>query len=240
MRISMGIIRNKYGVYHVRKKVPKKLEEAVALATGTEKSRISWLKRTLSTKDLKTAKVRAVPVLMEFDRILAQAEALRTTRPLRTSLSEKEIERIAQYHFAAVLTEDDEMRRDGTGSEPLFQSVARQLADAGVEFETQFHIGASPEYGLSEREMLKRAADLETYIAIAEHALARGDVSAIREQMDELLFIFRINLDPKSVTFRQLGVAILREDVKALRTIERRHKGEPIETPKPPSVGADP
>jgi hypothetical protein len=72
----MGIIRNKYGAYHVRKKVPKKLEEAVALATGAEKPRIAWLKKTLSTKDLKAAKVRAVPVLMEFDRILARAEAL--------------------------------------------------------------------------------------------------------------------------------------------------------------------
>ena len=186
MRISMGIIKNKYGVYHVRKKVPKKLEEAVALATNAEKPRIAWLKKTLSTKDLKAAKVRAVPVLMEFARILAQAEALGAERPLRMSLSEKEIERIAQYHFATVLAEDDEMRRDGTGTEPLFQSVARQLTDAGVKFHTPFDIGAVPEYGLSEREMLKRAADLETYIAIAEHALARGDMSAIREQMDEL------------------------------------------------------
>jgi integrase len=239
MRISMGIIRNNYGVFHLRKKVPKKLEEAVALVTGAEKARTAWLKKTLGTKDRKAAKVRAVPVLMEFDRILAQAEALSAVRPLRTSLSEKEIERIAQYHFAAVLAEDDEMRRDGTGSEPLFQSIARQLADAGIEFQTPFHIGAAPEYGLSEREMQKHAADLEIYIGIAEHALARGDISAIREQMDELLHVFRVNLDPKSVAFRQLGMAILREDMKALRAIERRHKGEPIETPKLPSVGAE-
>jgi hypothetical protein len=129
----MGIIRNNYGVFHLRKKVPKKLEEAVAIVTGAAKPRVAWLKRTLSTKDRRAAKVRAVPVLMEFDRILAQAEALNIERPLRASLSEKEIERIAQYHFATVLAEDDEMRRDGTGSEPLFQSIARQLADAGVE-----------------------------------------------------------------------------------------------------------
>jgi integrase len=235
----MGIIRNNYGVFHLRKKVPKKLEEAVAIVTGAAKPRVAWLKRTLSTKDRRAAKVRAVPVLMEFDRILAQAEALSAARPLRTSLSEKEIERIAQYHFAAVLAEDDEMRREGTGSEPVFQNIARQLADAGVEFETQFHIGTSPEYGLSEREMQKHAADLEIYIGIAEHALARGDLSAIREQMEELLHVFRINLDPKSVTFRKLGGAILQEDVKALRALERRHKGEPIETPRLPSADAE-
>jgi hypothetical protein len=216
MRVSMGIIRNSHGVFHVRKKVPKKLEEAVALVTEASKPRVAWLKRTLGTKDHKAAKVRAVPVLLEFDRILAQAEALTAERPLRTSLSDKEIERIAEYYFAAVLADDDEMRRNGTGSEPVFQSVARQLIDAGVEFETQFDIGAVPEYGLSEREMQKHAADLDIYIGIAEHALARGDISAIREQMDELLHIFRINLDPKSVAFRQLGMAILRHDVKAL------------------------
>lgn len=171
---------------------------------------------------------------MEFDRIIAQAETLTAERPLRTNLSEKEIERIAQYHFANVLAEDDEMRRDGSGSEPVFQSVARQLADAGIEFTTPFHVEAVPEYGLSEREMQKRSEDLQTYIALAERALAQGNISAIRDHMEELLHVFRIKLDPKSVAYRQLGMAILRENVKALHAIERRHKGEPIETPALP------
>lgn len=240
MRISMNIIRNNYGVYHLRKKVPKKLEEAVAIVTGSAKLRVAWLKKTLATKDHKAAKVRAIPLLMEFDRILAQAEVLTTERPLRTSLGDKEIERIAQYHFAAVLAEDDEMRRDGTGSEPQFQSVARQLAAAGIQFDTQFHVGSAPEYGLSEREMQKRAADLEADVTLAQHALARGDISAVREQMEELLFIFRLNLDPKSVAFRELGMAVLKKDVEALRATERRHKGEPVETPKLPIVDAEP
>ena len=236
MRVSMGIVRNSHGVYHERKKVPKALEEAVALVTGAKKSRVAWLKRTLGTKDLKTAKLHAIPVMMEFDRILAQAEALNAERPLRETLSDKEIERIAQYHYATVLAEDDEMRREGTGSEPVFQGVARQLIDAGVEFTTPFHVGAGPEYGLSEREMQKYAADLETYIGLAEHALARGDISAVREEMDELLHVFRINLDPKSIAFRKLGMAILKEDVRALRALEQRHKGEIVETPKLPSI----
>jgi hypothetical protein len=37
------------------------------------------------------------------------------------------MDQIAGYHFAAALAEDEEMRREGTGSEPLFQSVAKQL-----------------------------------------------------------------------------------------------------------------
>ena len=238
MRVAMGIIRNQHGVFHLRKKVPKKLEEAVALVTGSAKRRVAWLKKTLGTKDHKAAKVRAAPVLMEFDRILAQAEARNSERPLLTSLSDNEIERIAQYHFASVLAEDDEMRRNGTGSEPLFQSIAQQLAEAGVEFSTQFDVGSVPEYGLSEREMAKHAADLETYIGLAQHALARGDISAIREQMEELLFIFRRNLDPKCADFRKLGLAVLRMDLEALRAIEQRHKGEPIKTPELPTVDA--
>ena len=112
MRISVGIVRNQHGVFHLRKKVPKKLEEAVAVVTGSSKPRVAWLKKTLGTKDVKAAKVRSVPLLMDFDRILAQAEAVNAERPLRTSLSEKEIERIAEYHFANVLAEDEEMRRD--------------------------------------------------------------------------------------------------------------------------------
>jgi integrase len=236
MRISMGLVQNKYGVYHERKKVPKALEEAVALVTGSSKPRVVWLKKTLRTKNLKTAKVRAAPIMMEFDRILAEAEALITERPFRTDLSEKEIERIAQYHYAAVLAEDEEIRRDGTGSEPLFQSIAHQLIDAGIEFDTPFHIGSTPEYGLSDREMQKRAEDLNAYTGMAENALARGDVSVIREQMDALQRVFRINLDPKSIAYRKLGMAILREDVNAFRAIERRQKGEPIETPAVPSV----
>ena len=43
---------------------------------NSSKPRVAWLKKSLGTKDLKAAKVRATSVLMEFDRILAQAEAL--------------------------------------------------------------------------------------------------------------------------------------------------------------------
>ncbi len=52
------------------------LEVATARLTGANKERVSWLKKTLGTKDEKQAKVLAKPVMMKFDRILAQAEAL--------------------------------------------------------------------------------------------------------------------------------------------------------------------
>jgi hypothetical protein len=58
------------------------------------KERVSWLKQTLKTKDEKRAKILAKPVMMKFDRILAQAEALLVEHPVRTELTEAEIKRI--------------------------------------------------------------------------------------------------------------------------------------------------
>jgi hypothetical protein len=64
--------------------VPKRLEHATAEFLGNGKLRQTFLKRTLGTKDLREANVRAKPILIEFDRILAQAEALTVQRPMLT------------------------------------------------------------------------------------------------------------------------------------------------------------
>jgi hypothetical protein len=109
----MGLIKNEHGVWHVRKKVPKALEAVTATVVGASKPRVSWLKETLRTKDQKEAKVRAKPVMMKFDRVLAQAEALLVEHPLRTSLSEKEIRQIADYFYAHELGADEELREEG-------------------------------------------------------------------------------------------------------------------------------
>jgi hypothetical protein len=132
MRFGMGLIKNEHGVFHVRRKVPKALEVATARVMGASKERVSWLKQTLGTKDEKRAKVLAKPVMMEFDRILAQAEALLVEHPVRTELTEAEIKRIADYFYAHHLGADEELREDGIGSDPVFASVHRQLVDAGI------------------------------------------------------------------------------------------------------------
>jgi hypothetical protein len=132
----MGIVRNRHGVYEAPKKVPKRLEHPTAQVLGVSKTRQSWLKKSLGTKDLREAKIRAKPVLMEFDRTLAAAEALIAERPLRDILTQAEIDRMAELHYANLLAGDDEERREGTGSEPVFQTVGRQLMDAGIEFDT--------------------------------------------------------------------------------------------------------
>jgi hypothetical protein len=111
MRVAMGLIKNEHGVYCERRRVPAHLQAAVATVLGVSKARQSWLKKSLRTKDQKEAKVRAKPVMMEFDRIIAQAEALMTERPLRTFLASAEIKRIAEYHYAAELADDAHTRR---------------------------------------------------------------------------------------------------------------------------------
>jgi hypothetical protein len=94
MRTMSGVSKNRHGVYYARKKVPKQLEQATAEILGNGKSRQVFLKRSLHTKDLREANIRAKPVLIEFDKILAQAEALTVQRPMRTTLEKREIKRV--------------------------------------------------------------------------------------------------------------------------------------------------
>src|SRR5262245_1643505 len=238
MRAIMGIVKNRHGVYEARKKVPKRFEEATATVLGVPKRRQSWLKKSLGTKDLREANVRAKPVLMDFDRVLSRAEALIADKPVRASLTQAEIERMAELHYATLLAEDDEERREGTGSEPGFQSVARQITVAGMNLQSPFNVGMLSDFGLADREICKRVEDLNFSLAAAETALARGDISFVLEDIEVLLSDFQINLDRKSIAFRQLGSAVLKAHVKALHAIKRRNAGEPIDTPKAPAIGA--
>ena len=101
MRVLMGVSQNDHGVYHVRKKVPEHLKGAVARLLNSPKERVSWLKRTLRTKDVREANILAKPHLMEFDSILAKASALTEKKPLRKELAEREIRKIAEHHLHA-------------------------------------------------------------------------------------------------------------------------------------------
>jgi hypothetical protein len=53
-----------------------------------------------------------------------------------------------------------------------------------------------------------------------------------------LLKVFRINLDPECASYRELGMAVLKEFVRALQDVARRHKGEPVNTPVLPDAFA--
>jgi hypothetical protein len=50
---------------------------------------------------------------------------------------------------------------------------------------------------------------------IYQQALARGDISKVNEALQELLTVFRLNLDRTCEAYRALGMAVLEADVKA-------------------------
>jgi hypothetical protein len=233
----MSVIQNEHGVFVVRKKVPKKLEEAAAVVTATSKPRVAFLQRSLRTKDKREAQRLAPPVLMEFERVLAEAEALLMERPLRSELDPREIERIASFFYVSELAADEEGRREG-GSEASFQDVARQFDEAGIEYQTPYALGSVPKFGLSDREMAKIDQSLEMVLPAAQEALARGNISFLKWEVDELLKAFRINLDLECASYRELGMAVLKEFVRALQDVARRHKGEPVNTPVLPEPSA--
>jgi hypothetical protein len=167
---------------------------------------VSWLKRSLGTKDERQANVRAKPVMMEFDQIIARAEASLKAAPVKASLSDVEVRRIAAYHFASMLAEDEEHR-------------AGDLEDTA-------------EFGLSDSRFRKLNESLQVALAGSEAALARGDIAVIRDELDELMAVHSLSLDPQGDAYRKLGGAVLREHVRALRDMASRSEGVPVETPR--------
>src|SRR3954452_7924481 len=131
MRALMGLIKDRHGTYYAQRRVPDRLQEAVARVLNSDKSKQVFLKKSLGTKSLRAANVAATHVLADFDRTFAKAEELLTERPIISALSDAQIKRMAERHYAAMLGNDEEERREGTGSETVFQSVAQQLREAG-------------------------------------------------------------------------------------------------------------
>jgi Domain of unknown function (DUF6538) len=225
MRAFMGIIRNRHGVYEARKKVPKRLEEPTATVLGVPKRRQSWLKKSLGTKDLREAKLRAKPVLMEFDSVLERAQELLKAQPTRTSLTRIEIARMAQFHYSSLLGNDALVRRDA-------RQIAAELHDVSSPADT-------PAYGLTDDEFRRMGKAYEDDLKAAQAALARGNIEYVVAEVEELLdTFFRIRLDRTSPSYRNLGLAVLAEHVRALQAPQRRQAGEPIDTPRQPEVDA--
>ncbi len=228
----MGLIKNDHGVWHVRRKVPKALEEATATVMDVPKERVSWLKETLGTKDAQQAKVLAKPVMMKFDRVLAQARALLAEHPVRKELTDTEIKQIADYFYAHELVADEEIREGGAGSDPGFASIHRQLTEAGIEFTTPFTVAENTGSGLSDRMMLKIGESVSIVLPAAKEALARGNVNFIRYELNALLQVFQINLDPACADYRKVALAVIKAFVRALEDVGARHRGEAIDSPK--------
>ena len=218
----MGLIRDRHGTYCARKRVPKGLEAVVAQVLANGKPTQTWLKKSLGTKSPQEAKLRGKPVLIEFDHTIERARDLLKQRPTRKSLSPTEIDRIVEYHYATMLGNDAAVRREGRQVIDKFRSGAP-------------HIGV-PSSGLTDDEFERIGKAYEGELKSAQTALARGNIEYIAPVLDELLEIFSIRLDPTTAAYRSVGTAVLTADVKALQAVQRRHAGEPVETPRQPDI----
>jgi hypothetical protein len=173
---------------------------------------VSWLKKTLGTKDEKQAKVLATPFMMEFYRIIAQAEALLVERPVRTELKLKSN---GSPITSTLMNSMGTRRCARRASAPIPCCKHRQLAEAGVGFETPFDVTEEAGSGLSDRMMHKVEEDASVVLLAAKKALARGNINFIRYELNEWLQLFRINLDPACADYRKVARAVIQAEVRA-------------------------
>ncbi len=211
MRALMGLIKDRHGTFHAQKRVPDRLQEAVAKVLNSARPRQVFLKKSLGTKALREANTRAKPVQMEFDRVLDQAEALLVAKPVRKSLNSTEIKRMTEHYYASVLSEDDRQRLAG----PI------PLGDKERAVTDHFGLHARSADDVAITEILD----------LAQEALVEIDNAHVREEVQHLLETFGIRLDETCEDYQRLALAVLREDVKAHQALHLRSKGAPVETP---------
>jgi hypothetical protein len=227
------LIKNPAGTWCVQRKVPEKLQAAVAHILGGKRSTQVYLKKSLATKDRREAIRRAPHVLADIDRTLREAAALSLRKPkpvVRTTLTDAEIKRMAEYVYANALGHDERMRygRDEMkrNEEEHIRVWGRPLSGPWL-----FPYETLPPYGLSPAQLAMEREHLAEDLQDMREYLALGDISAVEHHTTEALDAFQINLDQKSASYPKLGIEVLRAYVRALQDMERRNAGEPVSTP---------
>jgi hypothetical protein len=228
MRALMGLIKDRHGTWCAQQKVPSRLQVAVARVLGNGKPKQVYLKRSLGTKNLKDANIRAKPVLAGFDRIIRDAGAI-TEQPspkpqARPSLNETEIRLMADYVYATELAWDERWRVGGREelkrTEPELREIlkedGRELGAWAYPYETL------PQHGWSAAQLADSREQLEDALRTMRDELALGNVSAVQDQVLEALNAFGIDLAQDSISRPPLGIAILRAHVRALQAIRQR------------------
>jgi hypothetical protein len=243
VRVLMGVIKDRHGTYYARKTVPQKprgLQAAVARVLDNGKVVQKHLKRSPGTKDSREANIRAKPVLAEFDRIISKAKALiaAADEPVvkRTSLSDIEIKRMAEFIYAKALAEDDGVRF--TGREEKKRELAEMSCEAGVEVSLHIPIDQWPEFGLPRPQYEKNRSALLNRLRMMREAAAMGDISAVKYLVQEAMWAFNAEVDVNSAAYIRLGTACLYSYLRALEDIRKRDEGITVETPPVALPGA--
>jgi integrase len=233
-RVLMGVIKDRHGTYCAQLKIPKRYQVAVAQVRGLGRDKQVYLKASLGTKDLKTANVRAKHVLAGFDRIIREAAALvarpSIPQPQRTKLNSVEIARMVEALYGKLLADDEAFRFGGRAF--IADSVEWIRRNADADFELPYPIESVREYGWKPEQLAQQKEHLVHELATMQDALARGDITAVVDDVSLLLSDFQISLDRKSASYRELATLALQAYVRALQAIEKRNVGLPVETPK--------
>ena len=128
---------------------------------------------------------------------------------------------------------DDEAFRFG-GRAFVADGVEWIRRNVDVDFELPYPLESVPEHGSTPEQLALQREHMVHALATMQEALARGDITAVEDDVSLLLADFQINLDPKSASYRELGMQALRAYVRAMQAIEKRNAGEPIETRSSP------
>jgi hypothetical protein len=207
----MGVIKDRHGTYHAQLKVPERLQAAVAQVRGLGRDKQVNLKASLGTKDIKTANIRAKPVLAGFDRIIREATALAArpliAQPQRTSLNSAEIARMAEALYGKLLADDEAFRFGGRAAVAEGVEWIRRNEDA--DFKLPYPLESRREHGWHPEQLARQKTHLVHELATMQEALALGDITAVQDDVSLLLADFQIDLDPTSKAYRELGTQAL-------------------------------
>lgn len=212
-------------MYWIRAKVPADLKAHYAPKTEI----IYSLKTSDPREALEKVRIESVKVDQEFTTARRKLNA-----DLRSNLSDNEIERLAAIHFHTIMEEDEELRMEGANEADLYASIAKQVEAAGgrVNFSNS---KIRAEFGLSPREYDRIGEALDFIEPDLRQALARGDTSIVRDDVEELLNSNGIKLANNSPAYRKLSFAVLKASLKALEAQKKRQQGEPVDTPPAPA-----
>jgi hypothetical protein len=208
VRVLMGVVKDRHGTYYARKTVPEKpagLRAAVALEYGYGKPAQATLKRSLGTKDVREANVRAKPVLAEFDRIIARAKARLATTDApaikRTTLGDTEIKRMAEFVYANALAWDERFRFGGREQRKRWEAEIIRLegtADPPLIPHDQW-----PQFGVPRQVYEENAAALVDDLRMFRKAAAMGDISAVQDHVLEAMWAFNVRSGPAQPRLHQ-------------------------------------
>ncbi|WLA74779.1 site-specific integrase [Bradyrhizobium diazoefficiens] len=236
MRVLMGVVKDRHGTWCARKTVPEKpkgLQAAVARELNNGKPVQKHLKRSLGTKDLREANIRAKPVLAEFDRIIAKAKAsLKSTSVptlKRTSLNDTEIKRMAEYVYAKALAWDERVRFGGRDEAKRIEAEVIRLEGA-IEPPRIPH-EQWPQRGVPRQVYEENKAELVDTLRELRQAAAMGDIASVQDHVLEAMWAFNVELDEHSAAYIKLSTACLHSYLRALEDIQKRDAGITVETP---------